>query len=69
MDFVDPRLFREKRFTYAAWDAEIFRLSSVGCNGLIKSESKMQQAVLLILAGELMVTRQALSGLSLWSED
>jgi CRP-like cAMP-binding protein len=52
----------------ACWDAEIFRLSSVVFNDLIKSEPKMQQAVLRILAGEVRVARQALSDLSLWSE-
>ena len=52
----------------ACWDAEIFRLSSVVFNDLLKTEPKMQQAVLLILAGEVRVARQALSGLSLWPE-
>ncbi len=52
----------------ACWDAEIFRLSSVAFNDLIKSEPKMQQAVLLILAGEVRIARQVLSDLSLWSE-
>ncbi len=53
----------------AGRDAETFRLSSVAFNDLIKTESKMQQAVLRILAGEVRVARQALSDLSLWSED
>jgi CRP-like cAMP-binding protein len=50
----------------ACWDAEIFRLSSVVFNDLLKTEPKMQQAVLLILAGEVRVARQALSDLSSW---
>lgn len=45
-------------------DAEVFRLSSVTFNELIKTEPKMQQAVLQILAGEVRVARQALSGQS-----
>ena len=53
----------------AGRDAEIFRLSSVAFNDLIKTEPKMQEAVLRILAGEVRVARQALSDLSLWSED
>ena len=52
----------------ACRDAEIFRLSSVAFNDLIKAEPKMQEAVLRILAGEVRVARQALSDLSLWSE-
>ncbi len=52
----------------ACWDAEVFRLSSVAFNELIKTEPKMQQAVLLILAGEVRIARQVLSDLSLWSE-
>jgi CRP-like cAMP-binding protein len=52
----------------ACWDAEIFRLSSVMFNDLIKTEPKMQQAVLRILAGEVRVARQALSELSSPSE-
>jgi CRP-like cAMP-binding protein len=52
----------------ACWDAEIFRLSSIAFNDLLKTEPKMQQAVLRILAGEVRVARQALSDLSLWSE-
>ena len=52
----------------AGRDAEIFRLSSVVFNDLIKTEAGMQHAVLLILAGEVRVARQALTDLSLWSE-
>jgi hypothetical protein len=52
----------------SCWGAEIFRLSSVVFNDLIKTEPSMQQAVLRILAGEVRVARQALSELSLWSE-
>jgi CRP-like cAMP-binding protein len=48
----------------ACWDAEIFRLSSVLFNDLIKTEPGMQQAVLRILAGEVRVARQALSDLA-----
>lgn len=50
------------------WDAEIFRLSSVAFNDLIRTEPKMQQVVLLILAGEVRIARQALSELSMWPE-
>jgi CRP-like cAMP-binding protein len=53
----------------AGRDAETFRLSSIAFNDLIKTEPKMQEAVLRILAGEVRVARQALSDLSLWSED
>jgi CRP-like cAMP-binding protein len=53
----------------AGRDAETFRLSSIAFNNLIKTEPKMQEAVLRILAGEVRVARQALSDLSLWSED
>ncbi len=52
----------------AGTDTEISRISSVAFNDLLKTEPKMQQAVLLILAGEVRVARQALSDLSLWSE-
>jgi CRP-like cAMP-binding protein len=52
----------------ASSDAEIFRLSSLVFNNLMKTEPKMQQAVLLILAGEVRVARQALSELSSRSE-
>ena len=52
----------------ACSDAEIFRLSSVAFNDLLKTEPKMQEAVLRILAGEVRVARQVLSDLSLWSE-
>jgi CRP-like cAMP-binding protein len=52
----------------ACWDAEAFRLSTVAFNDLIKTEPKMQEVVLRILAGEVRVARQALSDLSLWSE-
>ena len=52
----------------AGLDTEISRISSVAFNDLLKTEPKMQQAVLLILAGEVRVARQALSDLSLWSE-
>ena len=52
----------------AGWNAEISRLSSVAFNDLLKTEPKMQQAVLRILAGEVRVARQALADLSLWSE-
>ena len=52
----------------ACQDAEIFRLSTIAFNDLLKTEPKMQQAVLLILAGEVRVARQALTDLSLWSE-
>lgn len=45
----------------AAWDAEVFRLSSVVFNDLIETDPRMQQAVLRILAGEVRVARQALS--------
>ena len=53
----------------ASRDAEILRLSSVVFNDLLKTEPKMQEAVLLILAGEVRVARQALTDLSLWSEE
>ena len=52
----------------ASSDAEIFRLSSVVFSDLMKTEPKMQQAVLRILAGEVRVARQALSELSSRSE-
>jgi CRP-like cAMP-binding protein len=52
----------------SCWGAEIFRLSAVVFNDLIRTEPRMQQAVLRILAGEVRVARQALSELSLWSE-
>ena len=52
----------------AGSDTEISRLSSVAFNDLLKTEPKMQQAVLRILAGEVRVARQALSDLSLWLE-
>ena len=52
----------------ACWDAEIYRLSSVAFTELTKTEPKMQEAVLRILATEVRVARQALSDLSLWSE-
>ena len=48
----------------ACWDAEILRLSSVVFNDLLKTEPRIQQAVLRILAGEVRVARQALSDLS-----
>jgi CRP-like cAMP-binding protein len=51
----------------ACSDTEIFRLSSVVFNDLLKTEQGLQQAVLRILAGEVRVARQALSELSLWS--
>ena len=49
----------------AGCDAEIFRLSSVVFNDLMKTEPRMQEAILRILAGEVRVARQALSELSL----
>ena len=52
----------------AGSDAEITRLSSVVFNDLLRTEPKMQQAILRILAGEVRVARQALSDLSLWSD-
>jgi CRP-like cAMP-binding protein len=47
-----------------SWDAEIYRLSSVALNDLIKADPEMQQAVLRILAGEVRVARQALSDMA-----
>ncbi|WP_348261318.1 Crp/Fnr family transcriptional regulator [Telmatobacter sp. DSM 110680] len=52
----------------ASSDTEICRLSSITFNDLLRTEPKMQQAVLFILAGEVRVARQALTELSLWSE-
>ena len=52
----------------AGSDTEISRISSVAFKDLLETEPKMQKAVLLILAGEVRVARQALSDLSLWSE-
>ncbi len=48
----------------AAWEAEVFRLSRDSFNDLIKTEPRMQQAALRILAGEVRVARQALSDLA-----
>jgi CRP-like cAMP-binding protein len=45
----------------ACWEAQIFRLSSVMFDDLIKTEPRIQQAVLRILAREVRVERQALS--------
>lgn len=66
-----PAIIGEQPYSMTAkacWDAEVFRLSSVMFNDLIKSEPRMQQAVLRILAGEVRVARQALSELSSSSE-
>ena len=52
----------------ACGDVEVFRLSAISFNDLIKTEPRMQEAVLRILAGEVRIARQALSDLSLWSK-
>ena len=49
-------------------ETAIFRLSSGVFSEMLKSETRLQEAVLRILAGEVRVARQALSELSLWSE-
>jgi len=48
----------------ACWDAEIFKLSTDAFNDLMKTEPRMQEAVLRILAGEVRAARQAYSDLA-----
>jgi CRP-like cAMP-binding protein len=48
----------------ATWEAEVFRLSRDAFTDLIKTEPRMQQAALRVLAGEVRVARQALSDLA-----
>ncbi len=46
------------------WDAEIFTLSADAFNDLMKTEPRMQEAVLRILTGEVRSARQAYSDLA-----
>src|ERR1700739_1313918 len=48
----------------ATWDAEIGKLCAEGFNDLIKTEPRMQEAVLRILAGEVRAARQEYSDLA-----
>lgn len=62
-----PAIIGKEPYTMTAkacWDAEIFRLSSDAFNDLIKTEPRMQEAALRILAGEVRAAHQALSDLA-----
>jgi len=66
-----PAVVGNQRYSMTAvtcGEAKIFRLSSRVFNDLLQTEPKMQQAVLLILASEVRVARQALIEMSLWSD-